>query len=160
MGKSLSHLSDVATQETNVAGVTTPILTVQPDDGTMLRFRNRVPTGDAPGLAVIADFRDSNNNPLPADTSLVLRVLRPTDDEPVAVSVEEDNIAAWNGLTTAEQRNEENIDSVKVELKGSAVNIRDKDVLRFEMNGSAQIDWSNSELYVVRSGVEQTSFEG
>lgn len=160
MGKSLSHLSDEVTKQTNVAGVTTPILGVQPEDGTMLRLLNGVSTGDAAGLPVIQKLHDSNGNDLPTDTEYIFRVERPTDDEPISVSVKEDNIAAWNGLSTSEQRNEENIDAVKIELKGQTINVRDKDVLTVEINSSAQIDWSNSEWYLVREGVEERPFEG
>ncbi|MFU1780715.1 hypothetical protein ACM16X_04975 [Haloarcula japonica] len=159
MGKSISHLSDVATQETNTTGVMTPILQLDPDDGTRLRFLKSVPTGDSEGLPFIMDLRDSNDNALPTDTSLLVRVMRPTDDEPVPVTVAEDNIAAWNGLSTKEQRNEENIDAVKVKVKGN-VNVRDKDTARIEVNSSKQIDWSNSEFYIVRDGVEELPFEG
>lgn len=159
MAKSISHLSSIATQETNTAGVTTPVLEIDPDNGTMLRFLNRVASGDDAGLPVIAKFKDAANNVLPTDTELIFRVVRPTDDEPMAVSVKADNIAAWNGLSISDQRNEENIDAVKVELKGAAINVRDKDTLRVEVNSSAQIDWSNSELYIPK-GVEELPFEG
>lgn len=160
MGKSLSNLSDIATEETNTTGELTPILTVDPSDGTLIRLLNSVSTGDARGLPIIAKLKDSNDDDLPTDTKLILRVDKPTTDSPVAVSVAEENIAPWNNLTTAEQRNEENIDSVKIVLKGSAVNIRDADTLRFEANSSAQIDWSNSELYFVREGVQELPFDG
>lgn len=160
MAKSLSHLSNEATQETNVTGKTDTVLSVNPNDGTLLRFLNRVSTGSARGLPLIMKLRDANDNVLPADTKLIFRVLRPTDDEPVPVSVAEDNIAPWNGLTTQEQRNEENIDAVKIELSGEKINIRDKDVLRVEINSSAQIDWANSELYFLREAVEERPFEG
>jgi len=159
-GKSLSYLSDIATQETNVAGVTTPILSVSPENGTMLKFLNAVSTGDAEGLPIIAKLQDGAGNDLPPDTELVLRVERPTDDEPITVSVKEDNIAAWNGLSTSEQRNEENIDAVKIELQGGAVNVRDKDELTVELNSSAQIDWGNSELYFLREAVREQPYEG
>jgi len=158
--KSLNYLSSEATQETNTTGVTTPILTVDPDDGTLIKLLNRVETGAGEGLPIFADLRDSSDNPLPTSTDMVLRVKRPTDDEPVAVSVKEDNIATYNQLTISEQRNTDNIDAVKHELKGPAINIRDKDVLRFEIESSVQIDWSNSELYVYRQGVQELAFDG
>lgn len=160
MGKSISYLSSEATQQTNDTGVTTPILEIDPESGTLLRFLNKVSTGDASGLPIIAKLQDAAGNDLPADTEMILRVMRPTDDEPVSVSVKEDNIAAWNGLSTSKQRNKENIDAVKVELKGAAINVRDKDTLRVELNSSTQIDWTNSELYFVREGVEELPFEG
>ena len=159
-GKSLSNISSEATEVTNTTGVTTPILEVDPDDGTLIRLLNMVDTGSGVGLPLIADLRDSNDNQLPTDTELVLRVVRPTDDEPVAVSIKEDNISAYNQLTVSEQRDNDNIDSVKHELKGTAINIRDRDTLRVEVNSSAQLDWSNSEMYFYRQGVEQHPFEG
>jgi hypothetical protein len=157
MGKSLSNLSQEATEETNTTGETTPILTVEPDDGTMLRLLNRVPTGSGSGIPVFAVLKDGSDNYLPVDTTLIFRVLRPTDDTPVAVSVAEPHIAPWNSLSTAEQRNSENIDSVKIQLQGDRINIRDSDVLRVEVESSAQIDWSNSELYFAREGVEESA---
>jgi len=159
MPKSLSHLSDEVTQRTNDTGVLTPILEIEPENGTRLRFLDSVPTGEARGLPIIANL-EGVEGPLPTDTELIFRVVRPTDDSPVAVSVQEDNIAAWNGLNTQEQRNEENIDAVKIRMNGNAVNVRDKDVLRVEINSSKQIDWSNSEFYIPREGVEEKPFSG
>ncbi|WP_459194714.1 hypothetical protein [Halosimplex sp. J119] len=159
MAKSLSHLSDEVTQQNNAVGQLSPILTIEPENGTRLRFLDSVPTGEARGLPIIADLQ-ATEGPLPTDTELIFRVVRPTDDSPVAVSVKEDNIAAWNGLSTKEQRNEENIDAVKVRMNGNAVNVRDKDVLRAEVRSSKQIDWSNSEFYIPREGVEEKPFSG
>lgn len=159
MAKSISHLSDIVEQVQNVAGVLTPILRIDPQDGTKLKFLKEVPTGDSAGLPVVMDLRDANNDPLPTDTSVLIRVMRPTDDEPVPVTVAEDNIAAWNGLSTKEQRNEENIDATKLEVKGN-VNVRDKDFARIEINSSAVVDWANSEFYINRNGVQELPFEG
>lgn len=156
--KRLSHLSSEATQKTNTTGVTTPILEVDPDQGTKIRLLNMVFGGE--GLPIYQDLNDSAGNPLPDDTEFIIRAVRPTDDEPQAVSVKADNIAPWNQLTIQEQQNEENRESVRVELKGAAINIRYKDTLRFEINSSTQIDWANSELYVARPGVEEHSFDG
>jgi hypothetical protein len=159
--KQLSHLSDEATQQTNTTGVTTSILDISPDQGVLFALLQAgVKTGAEVGLPIFADLRDSNDDPLPVDTALMLCVDRPTDDEPVPVSVKEDNIAAWNGLSVSEQRNEENIDSVKINIKGGRVNVRDKDSLQVALDGSTQIDWSNSELYFAREGVEEESFDG
>jgi hypothetical protein len=158
--RTLSYLSDEATQEENVADVLTPALTVVPEQGELLRLLNNVPTGAADGLPIFADFRDSNGNPLSTSTTLILRAVRPGMDEPTAVSVAETNIAPWNRLDIGEQRNEENIDAVKVELKGDRVNIRDKDVLRVDLDGPDVIDWTQSELYFARKGVTRESYQG
>ncbi|MCT9095277.1 hypothetical protein [Haloarchaeobius sp. HME9146] len=157
---SVSHLSDFVTQQTNVTGTTTPILEIQPENGTMLRFRDRVGQGSEKGIPVVMKLKDAGGNELPTDTEVIFRVLRPTDDEPVPVSQKEDNIAAWNGLSTKEQRNEENIDQTKMNLKGDRVNVRDKDVLRVEANSSTAIDWGNSEFYFGREAVEELPYEG
>ncbi|WP_439028421.1 hypothetical protein [Haloarchaeobius sp. DT45] len=157
---SVSYLSDFVTQLQNVTGTTTPILQVQPENGTMLRFLDMVGQGAEMGIPVVMKLKDSGGNPLPTDTEVIFRVERPTDDEPVPVSQKEDNIAAWNGLSTKEQRNEENIDQTKMNLKGDRVNVRDKDVLTVEINSSAQVDWANSEFYFNRKAVEELPYEG
>lgn len=159
MGRSISHLSDVATQDTNTADVLTPILSVTPDDSTFLRLHNRVQQGKAQGLPLIMDLRDGSNNQLPTDTTVILRVEKPEDDEPTAVAGAETNISPWNQMTMSEQRNSDNIDAVKVELKSRRINVRDSDTLTVDVNSSAQIDWTNSELYFVREGVDELPLE-
>lgn len=157
MGKSISHLAgqEETTQETNTADVLTPILSIDPTNGVFLQFHNRVSQGRAPGLPIIMDLRDSSNNAISVDSTLILRVERPEDDEPTAVSVAEKNLAAWDDLTTAEQRDEDNIDAVKVELKSENVNVRDKDTMTVDLNSPDVVDWSNSELFFVREGVDE-----
>jgi len=159
-GKSLNHLSSEATQVTNQTGIQDAILEIEPDDGTLISLFNNVDTGDGEGLPIFADLRDSSDNQLATSTDIVLTVERPTDDQPVTVSVKEDNIASYNQLTVSEQRNEENIDSVKHELRGDKINIRYTDVLNVEIDAASAIDWSNSELYFYRQGVEQSPFSG
>lgn len=157
-GKSLSNLSKEATEVQNAAGVLTPILEIEPEDGTMISLLNDVDTGNGEGLPIFADLRDDNGNQISTNTGMVLRAVRPTDDSPVPVSVKDDNIAPYNQLSVKEQRNEENIDSVKIELRGDRINIRDRDVLRVELESPEVVDWSNSELFFYRQGVEQMSF--
>jgi hypothetical protein len=155
MGRTLNHNSDIVTQETNTTGELTPILTVDPTDGTLIRLFNMVAQGAAAGLPIYASLQDSNGNDLPVDTTMVLSAKQPGDSRRQTVSVEEDNISTYLNKTVAEQQNVDNIDAVKHELQGKAVNIRDVDDLAVEINSSAQIDWSNSSLYVERSGVEE-----
>jgi len=158
--RSISNGADIATEETNTTGVSTSILEIDPDSGTLVKLLNNFPTGDSAGLPLFFKLRNSSNDELPTDTSLVLTVLRPIDDEPVMVAQAESNIAAWNQLSISDQRNSDNIDSVKVELNGDAINVRDKDFLRVQINASEQIDWSNSELYFPRQAVRELPFEG
>jgi len=160
MSKSVSHVSSVTTQQTNTTGVRTPILEVDPDRGTLLRFHNNVAKGSEEGIPIRADLQDSTGSQLPVDTSILLRVKRPEDDEPVAVSVEYGNISTYNNLTIAEQQNEENIDATKHDLKADRVNVRDVDTLTVEITSSAQIDWANSELYFHEKAVTEHPWEG
>jgi hypothetical protein len=155
-GKNINHLSDVAEQLQNTPGELTPILKVGPEQGTMLTFLNRVEQGDARGLPIYAKWLDSNGDPLPVDTMYVLTAKQPGDARFSPVSIKEDNISGYINKSVTEQQNSDNIDSVKVELKGRAVNIRDVDEFAIEINSSEQIDWSaGSETYVERSGVRE-----
>jgi hypothetical protein len=86
---------------------------------------------------------------------MVLTAKRPGDSRRRTVSVEEDNISTYINKTVAEQQNVDNIDAVKHELKGKAVNVRDIDELAVEIDSSTQIDWSNSALYFERNGVQE-----
>jgi hypothetical protein len=106
------------------------------------------------------DLRDGAGNPLPNDTEVLLRVDVPSKEQPVVVSERLKNIAAWNALDMREQRNEENIDAVKVDLKGKVINVRYFDSLRVDVVSSAQVDWSNSELYVDGKATRTVSYEG
>lgn len=144
----VTHLSSEATQQTNATGQLTPILEFDPEEGTVLQIRNRVAKGKESGVPIYMDLRDAADNPLPDDTEVMLRVDVPSRDQPVQVSERLRNIAGYNALSMTEQRNEENIDATKVELQGGVINVRHFDKLRVDVVSSAQIDWSNSELYV------------
>lgn len=160
--KSLSHLSSEATQRTNTTGVMTAILEVDPDPDTIIRFLNQVSTGDESGLPVYAGLLDSTGTQLPTDTEMLFQAQLPGRSKPIPVSVTEDNIRQWNGLTVSEQRNEEHIDQVKVELEDETVNIRDVDTFEVAINSSAQIDWDQdgTEFYFERSAVRELPREG
>lgn len=158
--KTVSHLSDIAEQAENVPDVTTPILTIEPDDGTLLKFHNNVESGDETGLPVFFRLYNEEGEPLPTDTKFVLRALRPGDDEPITVSTKESHIASWNQLDLPEQQEKDNIDSVKIELEADRINIRDKDELRVEINSDEAVSWDHSELYFYRDGVTELPFSG
>lgn len=156
----ITYLAELATQLQNTPGVLTPILEFDPEDGTMQQLKNMVAKGDEEGVPIFFDLRDADGNPLPDDTEVLLRVKRPTDEEPMTVSQRERNIAPWNSLPVAEQRNEENIDSVKVSLKGAVISVRHMDTFRVEILSTEQVDWSNSELYVYRKAQRTVDYEG
>lgn len=156
----VSYLSSEATQQTNTTGQMTSILDVDPDDGTRLEFAPSVAKGSERGLPLIMDLRDANNNPLPDDTEVLIKVERPTDeDDGIQVADKEPNINAWNSLTLTKQRNEENIDAVKVAMRG-VIRVRYVDTMHILVDSSAQVDWTNSELYFYRKGVRSVPHEG
>lgn len=156
----VTHLAADATQETNTTGQLTSILTYDPEEGTILQIRNRVAKGKEVGVPIYMDLRDAADNPLPDDTEVMLRVDVPSQDQPVQVSEKLRNIAGWNALSMTEQRNEENIDATKVELEGDVINVRHFDSLRVDVDSSAAIDWSNSELYVDSKATRTIPMEG
>ncbi|MUV87796.1 hypothetical protein GJ631_14860 [Natronomonas sp. CBA1123] len=156
----ITHLSQYATQQQNTTGELTPILTFSPEDGTAEQIRHAVNKGDESGVPIYFDLRDGSGNPLPNDTEVLLRVDVPSKEQPVVVSERLKNIAAWNALDMREQRNEENIDAVKVDLKGKVINVRYFDSLRVDVVSSEQVDWSNSELYVDGKATRTVSYEG
>ena len=165
MTKQLSNATSYATERTNVTGVMSPILTFQPDDGLMLVIRGMVSAGEERGFPVYADLRDSNDDPLPEDTELSFRYKSPQMDAAQTVTHPIDHIRPWNSLTLNEQQDDEFIDRTKIELKNTdqalaqgeipQVRVRDIDELRVSVNSSAQIDWSNSRLYVDRNAVRE-----
>jgi len=156
----VTHLSQYATQQTNVTDQPTSILAFEPEDGTRLQIKNGVAKGDEKGVPFYMDLRDSANNPLPNDTEVILEVTVPSRSKPLAVSEEVTNIASWNSIDLGDQRNEENVDQMKIELEGNVVNVRYFDQLDIIVTSSAQIDWANSELYVDGKATRSIPHEG
>ena len=151
----VNHNSDVVEQQTNTPGEMTPILTVVPENGTGIQFRNMVPQGDAVGIPIYADLQDSNGNALPVDTSIVLTAKQPGDVKRSPVSNAEDNISTYVNKSISDQQSTDHVDSVKHELKGKAVNVRDVDELAVELETDVQVDWANSSLYFDEKAVRE-----
>jgi hypothetical protein len=141
----------------------TPILEVDPENGTFLTFMNRVDIGTAEGLPVFMKLYSdaAGTTELPNDTKVQLLAKKAGDTRYRPVSVEESSLSSWRENSISGQRNEENVDSVKLELQtpdgadASRVNIRDIDQLAVAVESSAQIDWTASEIYFYRNGVEE-----
>lgn len=165
MSKQLSNISEQATEQTNTTGVMDPILDIQPDRGRSIEIQGAVETGQAPGIPIFADLKDSNGNDLPLDTEVALQYKAPGDDEPHTVSDKLTNIRPFNTNSIQKQQDVRNIDSVKVELKNTdemmsagmvpAVEIRDVDHFYVAIKTSTAIDWSNSKLYIDRNAVTE-----
>lgn len=155
MGKALNHLSDEASQVTNTTGVMTPVLEIDPEDGRVLHLLNHVPVGSGPGLPVYMKlYSDASGTQMPNDTQVQLMAKPSGESQYKPVSVIEDSFSAWRENSIADQRNEENVNAVKIELEGERVNIRDIDTLALAVNASAQIDWTDSEVYFEKTGVQ------
>jgi len=135
----LSNIHDYATQRTNnTGGDASPILEISPDNGLFLTILNSAARGSAPGIPVYADLRDAN------------------DDQRNRVSEVRDNIQPYNTLSVQDQQDEEYIDAVKIPLLGNALNVRDIDTFYVSIQSSEEIDWSNSQLYIEGSVVNES----
>lgn len=155
--------SEHAEKRTNTTGEMTPILASVLDRGTFARIRNQVRKGDEIGIPVYADLRDTNGDPLPVNTSVQFEIKVAGKSRTFKVSKEMRNISVYNSQTIKEQRNSDNVDSVKMVLtqpeanggqKVPFVDFRDIDEFRVSIDSAAQIDWANSELYIDPAGLE------
>lgn len=153
---SVSNISDVTETLVNTVGVLTPILEIVPEDGTSIVLINAVERGEqSAGIPIIADLRDSNDDPLPEDTRVAVEFERPNDDDTTVVSIPFEDIRPYNTLSIQDQQNEEYIDRIKHRLKGPALEIEDVDSAYISIESSEQIDWSNSQLQVAPEAVEE-----
>ena len=153
----LTNNSEEATELQNAAGVRTPILEVQPRDGTQLVFSETGDTrGQVAGIPIFAELKGSNGNDLPRDTSIALAVEVPGSDERVLVSELKDNIGAYRRLSLNEQTDTEKIDSTKFDVRGgNGLQISDDDRLFVVIESSAQIDYANSRVEFSRNAVTE-----
>lgn len=153
----LTNNSDVSTELQNAAGVRTPILEVQPRDGTQLVITEDGDSrGQVPGIPIFAELQDSGGNDLPRDTKIALAVEVPGSDERVLVSELKDNIGSYRRLSLNEQTDTEKIDSVKFDVRGGdALRLSDDDRLFVVIESSAQIDYANSRVEFSRNAVTE-----
>jgi len=165
MTKQLSNATSYADERQNVPDVMSPILTFTPEDGLMLVIRGMVSAGSERGFPIYMDLRDSNGDPLPEDTQLAFKYKAPGMDDAQTVTHPLDHIRPWTALSLEQQQDEEYIDRVKTILKNTDValqrgevpdlRVRDIDELRVSIESSAQVDWTNSRLYVDRNAVRE-----
>lgn len=162
--RQITNQHEYATEETNVTGQMTPVLTISPDDGLMLIFRGMVAAGSDRGLPIYADLRDSNGDPLPEDTRIALRYYENGMDQAAVVSHPWDHIRPYRSLTINDQQNEdEYLDQTKHVLKNTDSALSDGVMpqvqvphvaeLQVALDSTAQIDWSQSAVYFDRNAV-------
>ncbi|MGB9953689.1 hypothetical protein ACOZ4F_14985 [Haloarcula marismortui] len=160
--------AEAVTTAQNAPGspVPTPILEITPERGQFLRFLNRVAKGQESGIPIYMDLRDANGDPLPTKSELFLAIEPSGHETTMRVSEALKNISQYNQLSVNEQRNVDNVDSVKVELQNpeglpnggqptDKIDVRDIDTLYLLLDSPAQIDHSNSEIYIDSNAVEQ-----
>jgi len=144
----------------------TPILEVEAEQGTFLRFLNDVRKGSESGIPIYADLRDSNDDPLPVNTTVYLAIKPAGHNGKLIVSETLRSIEQYQTLTLTEQRNVDNVDAVKVNLQapeslpngGGTVpkhDVRDIDSFFVMADSAAAIDWSNSSFFFESNAVEQ-----
>lgn len=155
--KSLSNISEEATELKNTAGVLTPVLELSPDDGLLWEIMNSVPQGDAPGIPIYMKLKDSNGDPIPLQSVVALGFEAPTDDSFRVVSDKRDNVQAWNARSISEQQNEEYVDASKIELKGRMVRSRHIDSVYVLVESDSVVEWANSQLYIDEKAVRERS---
>lgn len=142
------------------------IVSISPDRGLMLRLLNKIKKATQLGLPVYMKLRDSNGDPLPADTSAFFSITVQGMEEPAKVSEKRGNLSFYlaNDITT--QRDVDNIDGslfvlTTPESEGaervSHLDVRDIDDFQFKINASQQIDWSQSEFYIDSDAVREGS---
>lgn len=155
----LSNISDNATEQPNIPGVVSPILEFSPDEGLALVLRNAAARGTAAGIPIYAKLYDSNGDLLPLDSSLRIEYESPGADERRKVSEVRDNLQPYNNLSITEQQDEEFVDAIKIPLLGESLTVRDIDSFFISIESSAEIDWSNSQLYIEGSTVSEVPME-
>ncbi|MWG32972.1 hypothetical protein [Halomarina oriensis] len=142
----------------------TAIAEFSPERGMAFFFRNRVERGEQTlGLPIFGSFVDANGDPLPVNTSLYLALKLKGRAQAVKVSDRKGNISFYqNSVDT--QQDVDNIDGAKFVLRqteeqGGApvehIRVRDIDSFRLMCDSSAQIDWSQSEMYVDAQAVTE-----
>ena len=95
---------------------------------------------------LIAKLKDSSGDELPADTEIVLGIQTPSKHTPDEIAFT--NYDIYRELSLAKQSNEENQDLLHISLDEQGYRIFPDYKLIIQINSSAQVDWSNSEIII------------
>jgi len=155
--KSLSNISSIATEVTNTTGVLSPILSIDPTDGTVLALLNQVARGDEEGIPIYAKLRSGSSTQLPEDTRLALGFETPQMDNWEVVSEPMEHIRPYRSFSLSDQQNLDYVDRVKHNLKGgaNALIAEDVDMIYVLAEASAQISWPDSSLTFEEKAVRE-----
>lgn len=113
----LGDTSKYVSTETNIPDQLTPVLSISPKDGVGVLIRNAVSVGGKIGPPIYGKFRDSNGNPLPANTRVALGYQAPTDESIQLVSDPKATIASYIKNSVSDQQDDRKVDAVKRQLK-------------------------------------------
>jgi len=152
----ISNVHDDAIELVNDPGQLSPIMSFSPESGLFFRLLNRVNRGKDAGVPIYFKLRDSDGDLLPVGTSVAVKFETPSDEQAHIVSEVRDNIQPWLNLSIRDQQEAEYIDSVKVPLKGRALTVRDIDTAYIVVDSTAEVDWSNSELYIEGNAITES----
>lgn len=157
MGRDLSAIngstSDFVEVLANTTGIFTEIFRVVPDRGQYVEVSNRVTTGNERGVPVYMRLKDSNSDLLPPDTEVVVGYKQPGDEQFDHVSTKLSNIQSYNVTDFGNQQSEERIDNFKIDLDGSALQVRDVDEMAILIKSDTQLDPDNSLIAVEGNAV-------
>ena len=143
-----------------------PIVEISPDRGLFIRLLNKIAKTTEPGIPVYMDLRDSNGDPLPPSTSAYFALKLQGMEEPAKVSQKRGNISFWTSNDITTQRDTDNVDGslfvlTRPETEGGQtvpqIDVRDIDVLYFNIDGAAAVDWDESEFYIDTNAVQEGS---
>lgn len=142
------------------------VVRISPDRGMFITILNEIAKTSRPGVPVYMKLRDSTGSQLPPDTEAYFSLKLQGMEEPVKVSKKKGNISFYVSNDLTVQRDVDNVDNAvfrlqKPENEGGdvvgSITVRDIDSMEFKVDGSAQIDWSQSEWYVDDEAAEEGS---
>jgi hypothetical protein len=119
MPANLSNTSEIAEEKTNIPGTKSPILSIQPEDGTGLIIDGMVENGEAKGFPLYGKLFAKDGSEMPLDTDLAFQFESPGDDDPTTVTYPFSNIRPYRTLDVDQQMNDEQVDAVKHVIKRS-----------------------------------------
>lgn len=155
------------TAEDGDAGHESAVLVYDPPQGTRIKVRNHVATGQAAGIPLLMQLKDDGDADLPVNTTVYLAVRRAGQSSFHRVSEEVTNIGHWNRTTITQQQDQDNIDASKIELKfpeasgktgrPSSTTVRDVDEFAVIVESAAALDVDNSTIQISTDAVSGPS---
>lgn len=145
----------------------TPVVEVDPEQGTYLRLKNvPSPDGSVAGLPIYAKLRNSAGDHLPVTSSMYFEVIRAGEDDATKHSIKLESLEFYATNSINEQRDEDVARHAYLPLTAGdaangeqvqAINVRDVDTAYFVLDSPEQIDWSQSKWFIASEAVDTHS---